>query len=117
MSDDQEPSPNGANGDGRDSGGRFAKGWKGGPGNPHSKQVAQVREALMRAVTPEKIERAVTKLLDKAENGDVMALREVLDRVLGRPAQADLLERIERLEHLLSERSNHGNATSESQQN
>jgi len=48
------PSTNGGNGspptapgDGRDPRtGRFLKGWKGGPGNPHLKKLARIRRAF-----------------------------------------------------------------------
>jgi hypothetical protein len=58
----------------RSKGGHFAKGNKGGPGNPYA----------------------------RAKDRDLGAAKEVLVRTLGRPLEADLLERIERLEHAVA---------------
>src|SRR5258708_2822640 len=59
------PSANGSNGtakaaavpagDGRDGSGRFAKGNKGGPGNPFARRVGRLRSALLEVVTEEKL--------------------------------------------------------------
>ena len=95
-----EPSPIGTNGD-RDSRGRFAPGCPGGPGNPHAKQVAALRSALLEAVTPEDVAAIIAKLIAQAKDGDLPSAREVLSRALGPPIPADLLERLERLETLL----------------
>jgi hypothetical protein len=43
------------------------------------------------------------KLIDMAKGGDVAAIRELLTRTLGRPIEADLIERLERLEAALDE--------------
>ena len=76
---DMTPSPNG-----RTASGRFAKGNPGGPGNPHSRRVAALREALLESVTESDI-RAVSKaLVSKAKGGDIPAVRELLDRLLGK---------------------------------
>jgi hypothetical protein len=40
-------------------------------------------------------------IIDKAKTGDIPAIRELLDRILGRPVEADLLERLEALEQYL----------------
>jgi hypothetical protein len=37
-------------GNGRTAGGRFAKGYKGGPGNPHARRVGQLQAVLLGAV-------------------------------------------------------------------
>lgn len=90
------PSPNGSNG--RDRSGRFASGNSGGPGNPHARQVAQLRSTMLRAVTAKDL-RAITKaLVEKAKAGDVMAAREVLDRCFGKPRQGIDLEAEARVE-------------------
>ena len=95
------PSPNGANG--RDATGRFAKGNSGGPGNPYAKKVGQLRSAMMRAVTPTDMRSIVQKLVELAREGNVPAAREVIDRCVGKPFEADLLERIEQLELAVKE--------------
>ncbi|MBX3408114.1 MAG: hypothetical protein KF869_15270 [Phycisphaeraceae bacterium] len=94
------PSPNRANGkgDGRDGGGRFAPGWRGGPGNPHAAAVGRLRSALLKEVGPDDIRAVIRALVEKAKTGDVPAIRELLDRTLGRSVEADLIERLEELE-------------------
>ena len=84
------PSPNGANG--RDASGRFVKGWKGGPGNPHARQVAAIRSVLMSAVSDDDLRVILSALVKRAKAGDVMAAREVLDRLLGRAKVAVAVE-------------------------
>lgn len=76
------PSPNGTND--RDQHGRFAVGNAGGPGNPHGRQVAKLRAALLAAVTDDDIRAIIRKLIERAIAGDVAAGREVLDRVMGK---------------------------------
>jgi hypothetical protein len=100
------PSPNGANG--RGSRGQFAPGNKGGPGNPYAAAIGKLRSALLKAVTPNEIEAVAKALIDKAKTGDVPAIRELLDRILGRPVEADLLERLEALERAVPQESQKG---------
>ncbi len=92
-----KPSTKGPNGDGRDPAtGRFSPGWQGGPGNPHARQVANLRSALLKAVTPEDLNAIVAKLVKMAKSGNVVAAKEVLDRCLGRPqAEVALTKRAE----------------------
>jgi len=92
----EDPSTNGAVG--RSTDGRFAAGNRGGPGNPHARQVAALRTALLGAVTPDDVECVTAKLVELAKAGNVQAIREVFDRTVGRPTEADLLERIDQLE-------------------
>ena len=95
-----DPTPNGGNGGRRprDALGRFVRGDPGGPGNPHSRAVGQLRTALLESVTPAALRRTVTKLVKRAESGDILAAKLVLSYVLGPPLQAGLLERIEAVE-------------------
>lgn len=97
-----ERSKNGENG--RDSRGRFLPGNPGGPGNPHARKVAALRASLLSAVNTTMLRRIVRALIAKAVNGDVVAAREVLDRVLGKPSETELRERIEAIEAQLAER-------------
>jgi hypothetical protein len=96
-----EPSPNGRNGRGsrylesggrdagvRDSGGRFAAGNSGGPGNPFARQAAQLRAALYEAVTADDIREIARALITQAKAGERWAIRELLDRIVGRPTVA-----------------------------
>ena len=96
------PSPNGANG--RDGQGRFARGNPGGPGNPHAQQVGKLRSALLRAVSEADMQAIVARLVELAKEGNVQAAKEVIDRCIGRPVEADLIERIEDLETVMEER-------------
>ena len=79
------PSTNRPNG--RDARGRFTKGNPGGPGNPHVAAVAKWRTALVETVTAADLRRVIRKLVESAEAGEPWAIRELLDRTLGRPTQ------------------------------
>ncbi len=100
MSD--RPSPNGANGAERGPAGRFAPGNRGGPGNPHGATVAKLRAAMLGAVSEADVQAIVGKLVALAREGSVPAIREVLDRTLGRPVESDLLARLDSLEAALN---------------
>ena len=92
-------------GDGRDSKGRFTKGNSGGPGNPDTKNIGKRRSALFNAETMDDMIAVARQLVDLAKGGDVRAIKELFDRTLGRPLEADLLERMERLEERFAEES------------
>lgn len=79
-----EPTTNGTNG--RGPGGRFAPGNPGGPGNPHAKRTAELRAAALAAVSDDDLRAVVAKLLELAKGGDLAAIRELLDRLLGKAA-------------------------------
>ena len=96
-----EPSPTDPNGRGPD--GRFTPGNKAATGNPYAKKVSRLRAALIGAVKPADIDKIIKVLIREAKTGDVSSIRELLDRVLGKPTQTDVLERIERLEQQLLE--------------
>lgn len=87
---DFEPSPNGR--DGRDASGRFAAGNNLGRGNPHGSVVNRLRGVLFESVTDDDLKAVVSKLLTMAKSGDLAAIRELLDRVLGKPTAAVELE-------------------------
>lgn len=84
------PSPNGGNGQ-RNGKGQFVKGHPGGPGNPQGRYVAAWRAALFDAVSPDDIRAVVGVLVDRAKAGEPWAVRELLDRALGKvqPAPDD----------------------------
>lgn len=69
---------------GRDALGRFAPGNGGGKGNPNARHVADLRQALLAAVSPEAIRDVAGVLLSRALAGDVAAIRELLDRTVGK---------------------------------
>ncbi|MFT5430184.1 MAG: hypothetical protein ACI9OJ_000857 [Myxococcota bacterium] len=49
-------------------------------------------------MTSDDIQVAIRALIDQARAGNVVACRELLDRVLGKPEPIDILERLEELE-------------------
>jgi hypothetical protein len=69
---------------GRDNNGRFALGNPGGPGNPYAQRTAELRAAMLSAVTTDDLTAIVAMLVKQAKAGDMAAAREVLDRVLGK---------------------------------
>jgi len=82
------PLPNGGNGNGRTTNGRFAKGNKGGPGNPFARKVAALRSALLDAVTPTTVKRIAKQLASMAEEGDLDAAKLLLSYTIGKPTEA-----------------------------
>ena len=76
------PTPNG-----RTDEGRFANGNPGGPGNPYARRVAALRTALMDAVTDDDIRAVAKALVKRAKAGEVPAIRELLDRLVGKPTE------------------------------
>src|SRR5262245_24153096 len=74
-----------ANGNSRDTRGRFAAGNPGGPGNPFARQVAALRQAVLDSVTPADMQTVVRKLIELAAAGNVPAARLLLSYALGKP--------------------------------
>jgi len=79
-------------GDGRDGAGRFAKGNPGGPGNPHGGRVAALRAKLLEAITDADFEAIARSLVDRAKAAEPWAVKEVLDRIIGKPAVSVTVE-------------------------
>jgi hypothetical protein len=73
---------------GRTARGRFAKGNPGGPGNPYAKRVADLRAALLESVTEADIRAVARALVKRAKAGEVAAIRELLDRLVGKREDA-----------------------------
>jgi hypothetical protein len=73
------------NGVARDPHGRFAVGTVGGPGNPYSRQVNEFRAALFSALTVEEFHAIARKLIALAIEGQPWAVKELFDRILGKP--------------------------------
>ncbi len=82
----RQPSPNGSNG--RRADGRFATGNAGGPGNPHARQTADIRRLIREAVTDDDLRAVVRCVVKKAKSGEPWAVKELLDRLAGKPTQA-----------------------------
>ena len=106
MSD--EPSTPAGNGDGRGPGGRFGPGNNYGRGNPNNARAQQLRNALLTAVTAGDIKKCLSTIrtvMDEGKPSERLAAAEaLLDRMLGKPVPADLLERIEALEATMEQR-------------
>jgi hypothetical protein len=82
--------------EGRDAAtGRFAKGWKGGPGNPFGRQVAAYRRAFLEAVGEDGIRQIAAKLHALALAGDVDAAKVVLSYTVGKPDAAASPDRVD----------------------
>jgi hypothetical protein len=74
--------------DGREPDGRFARGNRGGPGNPFARKCAAFRAALMEALTDQDIKDIATKLRDDARAGDKAAAKLLFQYAIGRPQPA-----------------------------
>lgn len=81
------PSPAAPNGKDPRSG-RFLPGNQMGKGNPTLRRVGLLRQMLLDTVTDDDFREVVTALVAKAKSGDLPAVKELLDRMLGKPAQA-----------------------------
>jgi hypothetical protein len=74
--------------EGRESNGRFAKGNRGGPGNPFARSTAALRATLQRKVTDRDIEEIADRLLADAKAGDNTATKLLFQYVIGKPQPA-----------------------------
>lgn len=73
---------------GRGPDGHFVRGNRGGTGNPHAKQVAKLRSALIHTITEEDVQNITRKLRDQALAGDLDSIRLLLDYTVGKPGKA-----------------------------
>jgi hypothetical protein len=105
MSSNQQATPATETPSQHDANGRFVRGNAGGPGNPFGRQVAELRRALLDAVTSDKLRQLVDALLERAIAGDNAAARLVLQYALGKPAQAVEPDRVDVDEYRLREES------------
>jgi len=101
-----EPSATGGNG--RNPDGTFGAGNRFAKGNPYARRVAELRDAMLSAVSPEDLRAIVARLVEEAKAGSIPAAKEVLDRLLGRPVEADLIERMAAIEEALGPASIQG---------
>ncbi len=83
------PSPTATDGTlvNRDEHGRFIQGNKAAKGNPYAKRVAQLRSAMMDAVTAGDVRAVIARMIELAKGGDVAAAKLVLEHACGRPLQ------------------------------
>lgn len=77
---------NSGTGEGRDAGGRFTKGNPGGPGGSR-RHAFELRQAAEEAVSPEYIKAIMKKATHMALQGDIPAMRLVLERTIGKPCE------------------------------
>lgn len=84
--------PNGRNGHGQFApGNQLSKGR----GNPNVAQLNRWRSQLPKAITGARLRRVIEQLAQQAEAGEPWAIKELLDRTLGKPVQpidADILQ-------------------------
>lgn len=74
-------------GSGRDDRGRFAAGNPGGPGGPR-RRASELRRAAEEAITSEHVQAMIRKATRMGLEGNLAAMRLVLERTCGRPAEA-----------------------------
>jgi hypothetical protein len=77
---------------GRDGQGRFAAGNPGGPGNTSARRVAQLRRRLLSRITDEEMDAIFDKLIELAKDGDLTAIKLVLQYTVGKPGPASELD-------------------------
>lgn len=85
------PSTNGM----RKVNGQFAAGNKYGRGNPHAQKVAQLRTALIQAVTPQDMEEIMKALISQCKAGDIASIKLLLPYLVGsipQPVNPDEIE-------------------------
>jgi hypothetical protein len=82
--------------DGRRSDGKFLPGHAvKSPGNPHAIKIATYTAALKHAVSEEELREVFITLKKLALRGDIDAIRELLNRTLGKARVADSLANVE----------------------
>lgn len=65
--------------------GTFGPGNKANPrGNPQLRRLAEYRDAVHKAISPNKLHNILVRLTKLAEDGDVIAAKVLLDRTLGK---------------------------------
>lgn len=87
LTDKQQPKPNGNN---KNKRGRFVKGNKAAVGRaekPADQKAHQLKQALINAISVSDIKVIARRLILKAKKGDVIAAREIFDRLWGRAKQ------------------------------
>lgn len=76
---------------GRDENGKFAKGYKGGPGRPKKDREVRYYDILHTAVTFEDWKEIVAKAVADAKRGDAVARKWLADYLIGPPVQRNEL--------------------------
>lgn len=70
---------------GRAARGRFGPGNAIAKGNPHAKAVNRFRSILLGSVSDNDLKTVVNQLVEKAKAGEPWAVRELFDRLIGKP--------------------------------
>ena len=73
----------------RDARGYFAKGNKGGPGNPYIKRIAQLRALIYETLDDAAFKGLIYAMQRAADNGDVAAAKLLLEYSIGRPRDVE----------------------------
>lgn len=73
----------------------FAKGNKGGPGNPNARKVALIRNQIIEAVSEDDLREIIQALIKKAKSGDMQATKEILTRLIGKPVETTHPDQLE----------------------
>ena len=68
----------------RGADGRFVKGHPGGPGNPFNKATRLWTDTFAKCVTADDIREVAAKLVAEAKGGNMVAIKYLLDRCLGK---------------------------------
>lgn len=89
---------------GRGPDGKFGAGNRFGRGAPLAARANKLRSALFAAVTEDDIRAIARKLIELAKGGDVQAIKELLDRLLGKASPVEILQRLESLELAFAEK-------------
>src|SRR5207245_547441 len=79
----------------RDDFGRFAKGTKGGPGNPHARESARMLLRFRDAIPDDRMDEIFAKVLDMAVAGDMNAIKLVFTYRIGKPVAAPDPDRLD----------------------
>ena len=88
-----------------DAKGHFARGNKGGPGNPFARQVGLLRKKIVEALGTERFDRVLEAIIVKAEAGDIAAAKLLFQYALGKPGPTVEPDRLDLEEFKLKQES------------
>jgi len=97
MTDSRGPLEPVGNG-GRGPDGKFLPGNRLATGNPRNAKAQRLRGVLIERLTVAGMRKVADALIREAQGGDIQAIRELLNRVCGRPSETETLERLEAVE-------------------
>lgn len=92
----------------RTAGGQYARGNRGGPGNPFNRQIAAFRTMIVSTTTLDDVREAALKLIEAARQGNLAAIKLFFQYVVGKPTDAVDPDRMDVDEFKLCEQSNIG---------